>query len=92
MYNDIGGKIKILAKVIFIVGMMASIIIGFTICFTSDDMLIIVGLLVMVVGSIVAWISSLCLYGFGQLIENSDIIAAEYNRKEEAHQKKCSKE
>ena len=45
----------------------------------------------MVVGPIVAWFSSWLLYGFGQLVENSDIIAAEYNRKNEKHEKVIAK-
>ncbi len=33
------------------------------------------GFLVLIVGCLVSWLSSLTLYGFGQLIENSDKIA-----------------
>ena len=36
---------------------------------------VILGLLYIFFGSLIAWVASLCLYGFGQLIENSDRIA-----------------
>ena len=86
MYDNIGGKIKGLAKTSFIVATIAAVITGIALIATDED-LIGYGLLVMVVGPIVAWFSSWLLYGFGQLVENSDIIAAEYNRKNEKHEK-----
>ena len=90
MYDNIGGKIKILAKVSFIVAAIAEVITGITIMAVNDD-LVVYGLLVMIVGPIVAWVSSWVLYGFGQLIENSDIVAEEYNRKNEKHEKVVEK-
>lgn len=32
------------------------------------------GVVVMVVGSILSWILSFCMYGFGQLIENTEVL------------------
>ena len=72
MYDNIGGKIKGLAKATFIVGAIAAVITGIALMASDEDM-IPVGLLVMVVGPIVAWVSSWLLYGFGELIENSAI-------------------
>lgn len=34
-----------------------------------------IGLIVLIVGSLLSWASSFIIYGFGQLIENTDIIA-----------------
>ena len=90
MYDNIGGKIKGLAKASFIVAAIAEVITGIALMATDED-LIGYGLLVMFVGPIVAWVSSWLLYGFGQLVENSDIIAAEYNRKNEKHEKVVEK-
>ncbi len=73
MYDNIGRKIKILAGVMTWIGILAALIGGVCIIVIDDD-LVVVGLLVMVVGGIVSWISSFVLYGFGQLIENSDIL------------------
>ena len=36
------------------------------------------GWLVIIVGSLSSWVSSFTLYGFGQLIENTDIISSKY--------------
>ena len=74
MYENIGKKIKGLAKATFVVAAIAAVVTGISLM-ASDEDLMLYGLLVMVVGPIVAWVSSWLLYGFGQLIENSDIIA-----------------
>ena len=74
MYDDIGGKIKGLAKATFIIGAIAAVIIG--IMFMAlDDELIGIGLLIMILGPIVAWVSTWFLYGFGELIEKTCDIA-----------------
>lgn len=68
MYDNIGGKIKGLAKALFIVAAIAEVITGIALM-ASDEELIVYGLLVMVVGPIIAWVSSWLLYGFGEIIE-----------------------
>ena len=85
-YDNIGGKIKGLAKATFIVETVVAVIAAISLM-ADDDELIGSGFLLLIFGPIVAWVSSWLLYGFGQLIENSDIIAAEYNRKNEMHEK-----
>ena len=90
MYDNIGGKIKGLAKASFIVAAIAEAITGIALM-ASDEDLILYGLLVLIAGPIITWVSSWLLYGFGQLIENSDIIAEEYNRKNEKHEKVVEK-
>ena len=74
MYDRIGWKIKSLAIVMLIVGAIADVITGIVLMASNED-LIVYGVLIMLAGPIVTWISSWILYGFGQLIENSDIIA-----------------
>lgn len=76
MYDDIGGKIKSLAKALALVEAVVSVIVGIAIMVSGK--LVYLGLILLIVGPIVAWISSWLLYGFGQLIENSDIIADEF--------------
>lgn len=78
MFNNVGGKIKAVAKVIVWIGIAICVIYGFVMLVSIEDMALI-GLLIMTVGSLVSWISALVLYGFGELIENSGIIA---NKKE----------
>lgn len=74
MYNNIGGKIKGLTKVIAVMGALAPIVIGLGLMF-SDENLFLVGLLVIAVGCLISWISSWLLYGFGELIENTALVA-----------------
>lgn len=72
MFDNIGEKIKTLAVVTTWVGIIASIVGGFVMLVQGTFE----GLLVMVFGSLGAWIGSFVLYGFGQLITNTDVIAA----------------
>jgi hypothetical protein len=76
MYNNIDRKIKVLAKVIFWVGVIASVAIGIAMIVTGANMrrgggLIMLGSGLLVGGSLCSWISSMLLYGYGTLIENT---------------------
>lgn len=74
MYDNIGGKIKGLAIAGFIIETILTVLLGIVLMVFDKD-IILLGLLVIVVGPMVSWISSWLLYGFGELIENSSIIA-----------------
>ena len=87
MFDNIGGKIKTLAKVVCWIGIIACIITGIVLMATNDD-LVLVGILTAVVGSLLSWVGSFILYGFGQLVENSDIIAEQSARNNEKTRKK----
>jgi len=67
MFTNIGKKIKTLAKVITWVFIVFSVILG--ICMFSFN--VPVGILFMVFGSVVAWVGSFILYGFGELIDTA---------------------
>ena len=86
-YDNIGGKIKGWAKWIFAIEAIATIIMGLIFMGVS----VLAGFLLMLFGPIAAWVSSWILYGYGQLIENSDIIAEEYKRVNEKHDKVVAK-
>ena len=73
MFDRIGSKIKGLASVITWIGIIVSCISGFALISGGDEQ-ILIGIIVMIVGSLVAWISSFLLYGFGELIEKTCII------------------
>ena len=73
MYDNIGGKIKILAKVLCIIVAILEFVYG--IILLEDQTII--GVLLMIVGPIMAWISSWMLYGYGELIEKTTSI--DYN-------------
>ncbi len=74
MYNNIGDKIKSVAKTVGIVGIVLSIIIGiFT--YISLGVLIggggvIIGVAIMVGGSIASWLSTWILYSWGDIVDN----------------------
>ena len=68
MYENIGSKIKGLAKTLFIIEAIVGVISGIVIASTVWDG-VVIGILVMVVAPILAWASSLVLYGFGELID-----------------------
>ena len=66
MYDNIGGKIKGLAKATFIVEAIAAVITGIVLwCKTEEGLCA----LILFCGPIVAWISSWLLYGFGESID-----------------------
>ena len=73
-HNNIGHQIKNVAKIFFWVSIVISVIGGLAVSLTTNDMLS--GFLITMIGFLGAWFSSLLLYGFGQLIENSDILVS----------------
>ena len=73
MFNNVGGKIKGLAQVLTWIGIAASIIGALIQTKTS----IILAVLTLGLGILFSWLSNLVLYGFGELVENSSIIAKE---------------
>ena len=70
LFSNIGSKIKNLASVIAWIGIILSVILGIVTFETSAGL----GFLIMIFGGLVSWIGSFILYGFGQLIENTDEI------------------
>ena len=71
MKYKIAKKIKISSFFIFWIGIIASVFGGFFIILSANP----IGFLVILIGSFISWLSYLILYGFGQLIENSNTIA-----------------
>ncbi len=79
MFENVGKKIKTLATVVCVLGIIISILSGISDVFfggffagTED---VIVGILRMAGGSFASWIGSFFIYGLGELIENSAKIA-----------------
>lgn len=70
MYENIGKKIKIVAVVIALIGTCVSFCYGLIMLF--DSVRVAFAILTMLIGPFISWVSSFVLYGFGQLIENSD--------------------
>ena len=83
MFDNIGKKIKTLAATIALVGIIVSIITGVIILGIGADMgfgvggegLVGLGIMIIIIGSLISWVSSFVLYGFGELIEKTTEIA-----------------
>ena len=76
MYDNIASKIKALAQISFAIVAIASIVLGIALLDETDGS----SLVIVVVGPLMAWISSLFLYGFGELIERAVSIDAKLQR------------
>lgn len=72
LFENVGGKLKTLAIVATVIGMMGSVIAGF-IFFTISP---ITGILIILGGCLCSWLGSLAMYGLGQAVENTDKILA----------------
>ncbi len=81
MFDNIGAKIKSLAKVMCFIGIGLGIIAGISIIgsyYSDYDKSILAGLLLGVIYAlligVVSWIGSFSLYGYGQHIEDTQAI------------------
>ena len=70
MYNDVGKKIKGLMKTLLTIGIVLSVVGGIAVMAIDDD-LIVAGLLIVMVGSLVSWISCIFAYAFGELVDRT---------------------
>ncbi len=70
LYSNIGGKIKNWAMWIFVVEAIGAVAGALVLLFQGDEF-IITGLLTIVLGPIIAWVSSWLLYAFGELVEKT---------------------
>jgi len=71
LFSNIGKKIKTLASVVAWLGIILCGVLGFFLTIATGR---IEWLLIAAIGALISWISSFVLYGFGQLIENTDEI------------------
>lgn len=69
MFDNIGGKIKALARGICVFGIMLSFMRGIMLI---NDKAVTRGLSYIIVGFLFSWLSCFLLYGFGQLIETNE--------------------
>ena len=74
MFNNIGSKIKALAKVICWLGVIISVITGIIGIINGTEQSTVSGIITIIFGSLASWLGSFFAYGFGQLIENTDEI------------------
>jgi len=67
MFSNIGGKIKSVATAVCWIGIIASVLTGIVMLAQGDEG-ILFGFITAGLGALVSWVSSLFLYGFGELI------------------------
>lgn len=67
MFENIGGKIKTLAKVITFLGIALSVVYGFLLI--ADENYV-GGITTIIVGVLVSWIGSFVLYSWGEVVED----------------------
>lgn len=72
MFDNIAIKIKVLANVIFYFGLGVSVIYGLNLIIRESFLN---GLLVLIFGPLSAYVSSILVYGFGELIDKTCSIA-----------------
>ncbi len=91
MFNNIGHKIKTVAKIFTWVGIISCVLYGLIIIFSGGKATVngmsfgyaastLLGLAIMIIGSVCSWLVNLTLYGFGELVENSSRIAESQNK------------
>lgn len=81
MFDNIGRKIKTLAQVICVLGIIVSVIGGIILWITGGGLGFVISLVAIPISAVISWVGSLGLYGFGQLIENTDILVSQGENK-----------
>ncbi len=90
MYDKIGKQLKSLATVFCVFGILSGLSLGFWIFESINE---IIGIAFMIAGPISSWIGYYFVYAFGELVENSSIIAAHYkNAEKEPETEKTSEQ
>lgn len=84
MYENIGGKIKTLAKVICWIEIIACVVGGIVLCCIGADsrggeILVLSGVALMILGPLFSWVGSFLLYGYGDLISRVQSIEGKLN-------------
>ncbi|WP_294362340.1 SHOCT domain-containing protein [uncultured Clostridium sp.] len=82
MFENIGGKIKTLAKVLCWVGIILSVLIAMILfieakegSYKTEDLYMKLGCIYLIFGPLVSWVSSFFIYGFGELIDRTTEIS-----------------
>ncbi len=83
MFTNVGRKIKLLAKVVFWLGVVATVLMMLEYAVflpqryfgTNDATDILRAIVILVIGFFGAWASALLIYGFGEIVENSTLMA-----------------
>lgn len=93
MFDNVGKKIKGVAKIFCWIGIIGSFIFPLTVILrlindyygSKEEKLIslAISIAVLIIGPLLAWLGSLTLYGFGELIDKTDSIDSKLTPKDE---------
>ena len=75
MFNNTGEKIKVLAKVIFVLGIISAVISGIYLM-TGGGIAVLYGFITVIGGALGSWVVSIFIYGFGAIITNTETTAS----------------
>ena len=78
MFDNIGSKVKTMASVFCIIGIIAYMFLGFHLMARQN---FIYGLVVILLGALFSWLSTLALYAIGHIADNTDLILKKLNNK-----------
>ena len=76
MFDNIGRKIKTVAKLFCWIEIICCVVAGIAIMGSGESAAVAVGIIVALGGSLMSWVGSFVMVGFGELVENSTKIAA----------------
>ena len=79
MFTNIGGKIKLLAKILCWTGIILSIITAIVLfvldsVYNMGGLFVLIGFAVIIVGCLLAWVCSWLTYSWGETVENVQAI------------------
>ena len=79
LYDNIGGKIKLLAKILLCIGVVGALVGAIVMWVKTEDCrsseirtYVLYGFLVLIGGALISYINSMFIYGFGELIDATD--------------------
>lgn len=70
LFDDAGSKLKKLAAVVFLAG--TAVMVAFGIFLIAEEEFV-TGLVVMILGAVISYVSALFLAAFGDLVENTEL-------------------
>lgn len=96
MFENAGGQIKVIAKFLFVLEVIGSFFLAKSVADNVIDMEFLVTAIVFIAGVVVSYLSVIAIIAFGELVENSSIIAENVERiaelqEEAAKEKELSK-
>ena len=81
MYKNVGGKIQTFAKILVWIGIVVFVLCAAVTLYgglnTYNYEMIINGVVLLILGPIMCWVSSLTMVGFGKLVETNEEMKSE---------------